>query len=57
VWALYLHGNPPQEDLLATYDLKIDALRACELISGADKADIAACPLVRRSPASQERPS
>ena len=57
VWALYLHGNPPQEDLLATYDLKIDASRACELIAGADKADIAACPLVRKSPASQERPS
>jgi len=57
VWALYLHGNPPREDLLATYDLKLDPSRPCELIAGADRQDIAACPLVRKSQALQERPS
>jgi hypothetical protein len=48
VWALHLHGGTPRLDLLEPYDLEIDATRACELIPGADHADIEACPLSPR---------
>jgi hypothetical protein len=47
VWALYLQGSTPREDLLAPYGLRIDSSRACERIPGADNVDVAACPLVR----------
>lgn len=49
VWALHLHGSPPRSDLLAPYNLKIDAARICERIPGADQVDIEACPLVAQS--------
>jgi hypothetical protein len=46
VWALYLQGTTPREDLLAPYGLRLDSSRPCERIPGADKMDVAACPLV-----------
>jgi hypothetical protein len=51
VWALHLRGSQPRQELLVTYGLEIDASRACEMIPGADRVDIEACPvLVRPSP-------
>jgi hypothetical protein len=53
VWALYFAespaDNPPRVELLDAYDLKIDPSRACARIPGAERIDIAACPLVSRT--------
>jgi glycosyl transferase family 87 len=50
LWALYFTesrtDNPPRLDLLAAYDLKLDPSRRCERIPGADRVEIAACPLL-----------
>lgn len=55
VWALYLKGSPPREDLLTIYGLALDTSRACEEIPGAD-LDIEACPVVNKSTVSAENP-
>jgi hypothetical protein len=57
VRALFRYGTPPRNDLLATYDLELDGSRDCERIPGADYWDIAACPLIRKSPAPLGKPS
>jgi hypothetical protein len=46
VWALHLRGSPPRQNLLDAYGLRFDASRTCEIIPGADGADIEACPLI-----------
>jgi len=55
VWALYFADspadNPPQLEMLADYDLRIDDSRACERIPGADGTDITACPVISASSA------
>lgn len=53
VWALYYArspaDNPPRLELLDSYDLKIDPARPCERIPGAERIDVAACPLIARA--------
>ncbi|HEU0150300.1 MAG TPA: hypothetical protein VFR21_25910 [Bradyrhizobium sp.] len=53
IWALYFAespaDNPPRLELLDAYDLKIDPSRTCVRIPGAERVDIAACPLVSRT--------
>jgi hypothetical protein len=53
VWALHLaespEGNPLRLDLLDAYSLKIDPARACLHIPGAERIDVAACPLIARA--------
>jgi len=53
LWALYLaeslEGNPLRLDLLDAYDLRIDPDRACLRIPGAERTDVAACPLIPRA--------
>ena len=46
VWALHFRGNPPRQNLLDDYGLQFDASRQCEIIQGADRVDVEACPLV-----------
>jgi len=45
VWALHLKNSQIRQDLIHRYGWEIDPARACESISGADGADIEACPL------------
>jgi len=53
IWALYLaespEGNPLRLELLDAYDLRIDPARACLRIPGAERVDVAACPLIPRA--------
>ena len=57
VWALYLQGSAPRNELLDAYGLEIDVTRACEQIAGADAVAIEACPLSpRASPAPASTP-
>lgn len=49
VWALHLRGSPPRQCLLDDYGWQFDPSRRCEIIRGANDADIEACPL-RPSP-------
>ncbi len=49
VWALHLRGSQPRQSLLDAYGLRFDASRPCEIIPGADRADIEACPLIATS--------
>jgi hypothetical protein len=52
LWALYPaerpDDNPLRLELLDAYDLKLDPDRACVRIPGAERIDIAACPLIPR---------
>jgi hypothetical protein len=54
VWALHLRDTPLRQELLAPYDLTLDASRPCELIPGADGIDIEACRLSPRSPSASK---
>jgi Glycosyltransferase family 87 len=56
VWALHLQGGAPRQDLLDAYGLEFDAGRSCEVIPGADRMDIEACPLSPQPQAVVERP-
>ncbi|WP_316158338.1 MULTISPECIES: glycosyltransferase family 87 protein [unclassified Bradyrhizobium] len=53
VWALYFSkspaDNPPRLEVLADYDLQIDASRGCERIPGAAGIAIEACPVIARA--------
>jgi hypothetical protein len=55
VWALHLRGSPPRQCLLDDYGWQFDPSRPCQIIRGANDADIEACPL-RRSPQSASAP-